>query len=329
MNTFILIDSANLFSRAKYAVRGDISIKTGMCLHVMFNSIKKVWNKFNGSHLVFCFEGRSWRKDYYQQYKENRIQMRNQLSASEQEEEKLFWEVFDEFKTFVETQTNCTVLQHKNLEADDLIAGFVQSHPNDNHVIISTDTDFYQLIAENVSHYNGVTEVLTTWENTYNAKDQPAINNKTKLPIGAPNPEWILFEKCIRGDKSDFVFSAYPGVRLKGTKNKVGIIEAFEDRNNKGWAWNNFMMSRWIDHNQQEHKVLDDYLRNKVLIDLTLQPEDIREKINNTISEATNNLKNISQVGVKLMKFCNAHDLQNVLKYIESYAYAYQARYPC
>ena len=30
---------------------------------------------------------------------------------------------------------------------------------------------------------------------------------------------YLLFEKCIRGDTSDNVFSAYPGVRKKGTKN--------------------------------------------------------------------------------------------------------------
>ena len=37
-------------------------------------------------------------------------------------------------------------MQHKQLEADDLIAGWVQAHPNDNHVIISTDGDFAQLL---------------------------------------------------------------------------------------------------------------------------------------------------------------------------------------
>ena len=40
----------------------------------------------------------------------------------------------------------------------------------------------------------------------------------------------MLFEKCMRGDTSDNVFSAYPGVRTKGTKNKVGLIEAYEDK---------------------------------------------------------------------------------------------------
>ena len=78
--------------------------------------------------------------------------VKNRLKEKEQEEDKLFWETFDEFKKFIYEKTNCTVLQHPQLEADDLIAGFIQCHPTDDHVIISSDTDFHQLLAENVFH---------------------------------------------------------------------------------------------------------------------------------------------------------------------------------
>ena len=68
---------------------------------------------------------------------------------------------------------------------------------------------------------------------------QPIIDKKTGKEKEAPNPEFMLFEKCMRGDTSDNVFSAYPGVRTKGTRNKVGLIEAFDDRQTKGFNWNN------------------------------------------------------------------------------------------
>ena len=42
-------------------------------------------------------------------------------------------------------------------------------------------------------------------------------------PKKAIDPEFVLFEKCVRGDSPDNIFSAYPGARLKGTKNKTGI----------------------------------------------------------------------------------------------------------
>ena len=37
----------------------------------------------------------------------------------------------------------------------------------------------------------------------------------------------------MRGDSSDNVFSAYPGVRTKGTKKKVGLIEVLQTENQK------------------------------------------------------------------------------------------------
>jgi hypothetical protein len=131
----------------------------------------------------------------------------------------------------------------------------------------------------------------------------------------------------MRGDTSDNVFSAYPGVRVKGTKNKVGLTEAFEDRNSKGFSWNNLMLQRWTDHEGQEHRVLEDYNRNRQLIDLTQQPEDIRAVINETISSATQADKNISQVGIRLIKFCNLYDLKKIADQAQAYAEPLNARY--
>jgi len=325
--TYILVDTANTFFRARHVIRGDADIKVGMAFHITLNSIRKAWQDFDGSHVVFCLEGRSWRKDYYEPYKRNRSDARAALTEKEQEEDKVFWEAFDTFKDFITEKTNCTVLQHKQLEADDLIAGWIQQHPNDDHVIISTDSDFAQLIAPNVKQYNGVQEVTTTHEGYFDAKGNPVIDKKTKEEKPAPDPEWLLFEKCMRGDTSDNVFSAYPGVRKKGTKNKVGLLEAFEDKNSKGFNWNNLMLQRWVDHNGEEHRVLDDYERNRRLIDLTQQPDDIREIMNNTITEATENPKSVNQIGIRLMKFCNTWDLQKIADQAQAYAEPLNAKY--
>jgi len=131
----------------------------------------------------------------------------------------------------------------------------------------------------------------------------------------------------MRGDTSDNVFSAYPGVRTKGTSKKVGLTEAFEDRNSKGYAWNNLMLQRWSDHNGQEHRVLEDYERNRRLIDLSHQPDDIKEIIVYTITAATAEQKNVSQVGIRLIKFCNLWDLKKIADQAQSYAEPLNARY--
>jgi hypothetical protein len=121
------------------------------------------------------------------------------------------------------------------------------------------------------------------------------------------------------------VFSAYPGVRKKGTKNKVGLQEAFADKNDKGFNWNNMMLQRWVDHEGVEHRVLDDYTRNVTLCDLTAQPADIRAIINEEINNVES--KNITQVGMRLMKFCAKWDMQRVADQAASFAEPLQARY--
>jgi 5'-3' exonuclease, N-terminal resolvase-like domain len=319
--TYILVDTANTFFRSRHAINGSADIKLGMAFHITLNSIKKAWTDFDGSHLVFCLEGRSWRKDYYAPYKRNRAESRAAASEREQEEDRIFWEAFDTFKDFISEKTNATVLQNSQLEADDLIAGFIQSHPDDDHVIISTDSDFIQLIAPNVRQYNGITETTYTHEGIFDKKGKRVIDKKTNVEKDLIDPEWVLFEKCMRGDPTDNVFSAYPKVR----KNK--LLEAYNDRNRRGFAWNNLMLQRWVDHNGEEHRVLDDYERNRRLIDLKHQPDDIKQIINETIT-TNSQPKNISQVGIRLMKFCNLYDLKRITENIQQYADAFQANYP-
>jgi 5'-3' exonuclease len=325
--TFLLVDTANVFFRARHAIRGSTEDKVGMSIHTVLGSVRKAWRDFKGDHVIFALEGRSWRKDFYSPYKRQRAEGRAAASPSEQEEERVFWETFDQFKDFIINKTNTTVLQHPQLEADDLIAGFIQAHPEDQHVIVSTDGDFAQLIAPNVRQYNGVMEVTTTHEGYFDAKGKRVVDKKTKQVKEAPNPEWLLFEKCMRGDTSDNVFSAYPGVRTKGTKNKVGLQEAFADRQSRGYSWNNLMLQRWSDHDGGEHKVLDDYNRNVILCDLTAQPNDIKLIIQNTINEAITANKNISQVGIRLLKFCTEFDMQKISEQVQSYSEPLSARY--
>jgi 5'-3' exonuclease len=325
--TYILVDTANTFFRARHTVRGSLEDKVGMSLHTVLSSIRKAWRDFKGDHVVFCLEGRSWRKDYYEPYKRQRSEARAALNPREAEEEKTFWETFDQFKDFIVNKTNTTVLHNPQLEADDLIAGWIKYHPNDNHVIISTDGDFAQLIAANVKQYNGVMGVTITHEGYFDEKNRPIVDKKTKEIKPAPDPEWLLFEKCMRGDTSDNIFSAYPGVRENGTKNKVGLREAFADRKSKGYNWNNLMLQKWIDHEGVEHRVLDDYNRNKLLCDLTAQPESIQEIISNTINSEEHKSKNIAQVGIRLLKFCTEYDLQKISEQVQSYAEPLNARY--
>ena len=317
---YLLIDTANMFFRARHAAfrAADPEEKVGYALHITLSAINKVAKKFNSDHVIFALEGRSWRKDFYEPYKKNRAVARAALTESEAEEEKLFWETYDKFTSYLREQSNCSVIRHEQAEADDIIARWIALHPSDDHTIVSSDTDFVQLLADNVQQYNGITDELLTLKGIFNDKGNLVIDKKTKEPKITPDPQWLLFEKCMRGDTSDNVFSAYPGVRTKGTKNKVGLQEAFEDRKSKGYSWNNLMLQRWTDHNGVEHRVLDDYNRNVTLVDLTAQPADIKQKVDNTIQEQVSH-KDIGQVGVRFMKFCGRYQLNKISESAEQY----------
>lgn len=311
--SYLLIDAANLFFRARHVIRtGDTEERVAMSYHIILSAILKEWRERQGRHVVFCFEGRSWRKDVYKPYKAQRSEARAAQTPKEQAEDEAFWKAFDDFREYLEAKTNVTVLRHPQVEADDLIARWIDLHPSHNHIIVSSDSDFEQLIAPNVQIYNGISGILTTHEGYYDDKGRPVKDKKTKEVKPAPDPEWMLFEKCMRGDVSDNIFSAFPGVRTKGTKNKVGLLEAYADRNNKGFMWNNLLLQRWQDHEGVEHLVKDDYERNRAIIDLRAQPDWVKAILDETISQAVQRPKK-SAVGPHFMKFCGRYNLQKAV----------------
>jgi len=318
---YALIDLANTFFRARHVASRNSTAeeKIGMALHLTLASINQVVKRFGIGHVVVCLEGKSWRKAVYAPYKRNRVVDTMSQTEAEVEENKLFWETYAAFTTFLSEKTNCSVLRDPKAEADDLIARFVALHPEDTHYIVSTDSDFFQLIAPNVKQYQGVTGELITLEGYFDDKGRPVKDKKTKEPKLLEDPQYLLFRKICRGDTSDNIFSAFPGCREKGTKNKVGIREAYEDRKKQGFAYNNFMLQHFIDHERNEIRVKDAFARNKTLIDLTAQPDDVKLSVDTNIREGVRRTT-IPQVGIHLMKFASKFSLNKIADNAETYA---------
>jgi 5'-3' exonuclease len=318
---YALIDTANTFFRARHVAsrNSDTWEKIGMALHLTLASVNQIVRNHKIDHVVFCLEGRSWRKDYYKPYKANRKLDESAMTEAEIEENKMFWETYEMFTTYLREKTNVSVLREPNAEADDLIARFIHLHPNDTHYIISSDTDYVQLIAENVFQYNGVSNELITLQGYFKDNGKPVVDKKTKEHKLLEDPQYLLFKKCMRGDATDNVFSAYPGVREKGSKNKVGLVEAFADRTKQGFNWNNMMLQRWVDHEGVEQRVRDCYERNRTLIDLTAQPDDVKVKVDDAIRNGVR-VTTTPQVGVHFMRFCGKYELNKISENAEAYA---------
>lgn len=313
MQTYILVDTMNLAMRVRYGTRApDMSSTIGLAIHIIFNSIKQVWKQFDAEHTVFALEGRSWRKDYYQPYKANRKITAAARTPQEVEDDRLFFDALNDLIQFLQNKTNTTVLQDPQAEADDMIARWIALHPDDQHVVVSSDSDFLQLVSPNVRVFNGIAGLLYTHTGVWDKDGNSAMNKKGE-PLGVPNPQWLLFEKCMRGDDSDNVMSAYPGVRKKK------LQEAFDNRHEQGYAWNNLMLSKWMDHQGHEIRVKDAYERNQILINLQAQPENLKAAFDEKISQAVN-ITPRGQVGVALMKFANSWGLVRVEKQAADYA---------
>lgn len=377
MSRYLIVDVANLMFRARHVVRGDAFTKAGMALHIIFRSLRKLYKERGADHVVLALEGGgSWRYKVYPTYKSKRRLERAkvELTRTEKEEEEVFEHTMNEFISFMMEKTRCTVLHQPGIEGDDFIARWIQLHPNDEHVILSGDSDFIQLIGPNVSIFNGVDNRFLTTDGVFDGDSGASLvfhvdsgSGKIKV-LGTPEeekkkhdkaekerakksatyvptefswemePEWwrkALFVKLIRGDVGDSIFSAYPGVRYVGSSKKIGICEAWDDRNGKGYHWNNFMLQSWdkllgedANGNAQVERVrvLDQYEFNRLLIDLTMQPQEVKDLMDQTIIDAVQK-EPVSNIGMHFLKFCKQNALNALAREVNDHGAYLNAPY--
>lgn len=340
MHTFIVVDTNSLINRARHSVQtDDVTMQTGMALNIIFMSIKKMWNNFNADHIVFCMDSYSWRRDIYPEYKLRRRISQESLTLQEKADNDYFWSVMKRFEDFLHKRTNCTVLKANKIEADDFVARFVDLHPNDHHIIVSSDNDFIQLVNDNVTLYNGVADIFIKNDGVYDAKGNKAFfkiknNGKLSIPKSTPKnaeiptlePGWqkyLLFCLIMRGDADDGVFTAVkPGTR------QTKLEEAWQDRYSTGYSWNNVMLEEWEDHNGEKKRVLDRYNLNRMLIDLRAQPQEIIDIMDNTIVNEITNQEDKRQIGTWFIKFCEENDLKRLSTQAKQFANILSHKYP-
>lgn len=343
-HTFVLMDGNNLFHRQANMTNPAHGIDSmiGMSMHMILNSMKKEFSTFAATHAVFFTEGRSWRKTVYPGYKANRVVLHAQKSETEQENSRMLIEAFSELTDYIDNKTNISVVNHPNAEADDMIYMWVKMHPNDHHILISTDSDFIQLLQfPNVTIYDPVRDLILRQDGVYkdgtNERLAFTITSDAKIKVVGPDPdfkpesnwyEFALFLKCIRGDKGDNIFTAYPNVRVKGTKKSVGIMDAFLDRDRQGYNWTNFMLQKWVDHESNEHRVKDKYEFNRLLIDLSRIPDNYQQMFTERIREIVGR-KNVPapEIGMGFMKFCKTWDLQKIGSFPEQFMPLMKSKY--
>jgi len=169
--------------------------------------------------------------------------------------------------------TSIPALSVPKAEADDIIAVLCKESPN-KHVIMSSDKDFIQLIDEDTRLY------AHTLQKERDSED-----------VG-----FDLFMKCIRGDRGDNILSAYPRVREKALR--------------KAWEDSGEMLNLMETVRKDGVKVADAYKENKLLIDLDMQPQEVKDEILTRINNLIPNKYN----HIKMLRYIGDHNLKTVSK---------------
>jgi 5'-3' exonuclease len=199
-----------------------------------------------------CKRENIWRNNLYSQYKGTR----GDYSDAKVNPGPFFKIVYQEQLFQNITNLDINVIRNSSLEADDCLAiaskYLIHQNPQNKVYIITSDTDYLQLIQSNIS--------------LYNLKYKPV--NTEKNSLGCPKKD--LLYKIIIGDKSDNIPSVFQKCGPKKTLNYVNDVETFE--------------SDLIKYNAFEQ-----YKLNRRLIDFTQIPEllkeDVIEQLDNILTQ--------------------------------------------
>ena len=165
-------------------VMNKMEASEDMIRHMILNQIRMYNKKFRDEYgqVVICCEGRSWRKEFFSEYKANRKKTRDTSSLDWNEVFRILNTVQEE----IEQNFPYKVVQVHTAEADDIIgalAEYTNEFGNNEPVmIISNDKDFLQLQKySNVKQYSPMKKKLIT----------------------EPHPHKYLLEHICKGDSGD------------------------------------------------------------------------------------------------------------------------------
>lgn len=257
------------------------------------NMINTIYKQFNCTKVYVCFDiGKSWRYFYTIGEFENHVpftsktykgKRRQKMTPKEEFEYKRMLSIGKELIEFLREKTGVLVFTKQLIESDDFLAHIPTVEKHHDYIVMSTDGDLTQLLRHpNTQVYDMYHKVL-----------RPACD-----------VEWFMFEKCVRGDDSDYVQSAYPRVRL------TEIKKAYEDT----FAQVNFMKATWKDKLDPTiiHTVGDFFKENQLLMDLTKQPDSIIQTISDTIRDTLKTNRFVNKI--EICRALNALELEVVGK---------------
>lgn len=183
----LIIDGMNLIHRARVAMKGHGNGLT----YAALRSIRALVNKFDPNVAYFVLEGKPKRRIALSE---------GTYKAQREKSDDTFWDQVKLLVEIVSTHLPLKVVRHPDFEADDVIAHLASRvHCNDFCTVVSTDTDFTQLVTE-------------ASKNTF------SLYSPIKDIFVQPTPYDYVLWKSLRGDGADNI-DGVPGIGDKRATN--------------------------------------------------------------------------------------------------------------
>jgi hypothetical protein len=268
---------------AQISNQKGIKLEENLVRHMVLNILRMHLKTFRNEYgeVVLCCDNRKyWRKEFFPFYKAGRKATREKSTLDWH----LIFELLTKFKQELKENFPYKVIDVEGAEADDIIGTLAPRFvAHQKILILSSDGDFLQLqrYGANIKQYNPV----------------------QKKYIKSENPTNELKEKIIKGDKGDGI----PNVLSSSDCFVRGVRQTTISKNKL-----DKMMSEnygvWEDENARIG-----FSRNQTLIDLTLIPGDIKQKIINTYDETKPASKQ------KMFNYFIQYKLKNLMEVIEEF----------
>ena len=209
MDRIVMVDGNNLLFRSYYATAYNgnfMKNSKGFPTNALFgftNMMNKIISEENPTHIIVAFDkGKTFRHEFYKDYKAGRLEMPNELRLQ-----------FPKAKELLNSM-GVKYYEIDNYEADDIIGTVAKLCDTKNYkgMIVSSDKDLLQLISDNVGM------------KLLKSKDSIRYNLKTFVRDWGIEPENIIDLKALMGDSSDNI----PGVKGIGEKTALKLIQDYD-----------------------------------------------------------------------------------------------------
>jgi len=252
MKNVVLFDFNNLAIRTFFVkhigattINPDYSLWRFMVFDNMYKSLFRIDNV--GEIVVAVDDHHSWRKIYWERYKESRKTKRDTDMVNWND----LFRHMDEFLINIRDYIPFKVLKVKNAEADDTVA-VICMEGEDKYHIISTDEDYLQLSGKNVIIYNP----------------------RKKEEVSCEDPEQFVVTKCLTGQSKDDIFNIKTPLDWGLTPESIGKRKpGFGPKSAEKVLKAGY--EQWLTENNLEER----FHVNQVLIDFRKIPKVIRKRV--------------------------------------------------